>query len=98
MARLRDDRLDREAAEKLAISIIAMIAEEPETLGRFLAATGLGPANLREAAHEPRFLTAVIEYVLADESLLLMVAERCRVRPTLIAAARSRLDAAADEE
>ncbi|MDR3496164.1 MAG: DUF3572 family protein [Ancalomicrobiaceae bacterium] len=97
MAR-RDDRLEREVAEKLAISMLAMIAEEPETLGRFLVATGLGPANLREAAHEPRFLAAVVEYVLADESLLLTVAERCRVRPTMIAAARLRLDEAADGE
>jgi Protein of unknown function (DUF3572) len=81
----------QEEAQGLAISMLGYIAEEPETLGRFLAATGLGPANLRTAASEPQFLAAVLEYVLSDESLLLAYTERLKVRPTMVAAARYRL-------
>ena len=78
-------------AELLAISCLGVIAAESETLARFLVATGLGPATLRDAANEPGFLAAVIEYVLADESLLLICSERLNTRPTLFAAARHRL-------
>ena len=87
----RDRHLPREDAEHMAISFLSFIAEEPETLGRFLAATGLGPENLRSAASDPGFLTAVLEYVLSDESLLLTYSERLRIRPMMVAAARHRL-------
>ncbi len=83
--------ISREDAEKLAISVLAVIAEDADVLGRFLAVTGLGPETLRSAASEPGFLAAVIEYLLQDESLLLTCTERLHVRPTLFAAARLRL-------
>jgi hypothetical protein len=89
--------LPREDAEQLAISCLGLIAEEPETLGRFLSVTGLGPETLRNAASEPGFLAAVIEYMLSDESLLLTASERFHVRPTLFAAARHELGRGLDE-
>ena len=79
-------------AEALAVAALSFLAEEPETLGRFLGATGLGPETLRAAAGEPGFLAAVLEFVMGDEALLLVFAERRRVRPMLIAAARHALD------
>ena len=81
-------------AESLAVAALAFLAEDGETLGRFLGATGLGPETLRAAAGEPGFLAAVLEHLLADESLLLVFAERRRVRPMMIAAARHALDPA----
>lgn len=89
--------LSNEDAEGLAIQCLALIAEDMETLGRFLSATGLGPETLRHAATEPGFLLAVIEYVLADESLLLLASERLRVRPTMFALARHKLGRGFDE-
>lgn len=86
------DRLSPEAAETLAVEALAFLAEDPETLGRFLSATGLGPETLRAAASEPGFLAAVLEHVMADEALLLVFAERRRIRPMMIAAARHMLD------
>ena len=74
------------------MAALAFIAEDGETLGRFLGATGLGPETLRAAAGEPGFLAAVLEFLMGDESLLLVFAERQRVRPTMIAAARHALD------
>lgn len=92
----RRDRTSREEAERLAIAALGFFAEDPATLGRFLVATGLGPETLRAAASEPGFLAAVLEYLLGDESLLLVFAERERVRPTMIAAARHALDPLAE--
>lgn len=89
------DRMDLEAAEGLAISALSFFAEDPERLGRFLSVTGLGPETLRTAAGEPGFLVSVLEYLLGDESLLLVFAETRRLRPTMIAAARHTLERAA---
>lgn len=75
-------------AESLAINGLSFIAEDPDTLGRFLAETGLGPETLRSAAADPSFLCAVLEFFMADEERLLVFVERTRIRPTLIAAAR----------
>ena len=83
----RIQRMPWESAERIAISGLAFIAGETESLGRFLAETGLGPENLRSAAGEPWFLCAVLEFLMANEDLLLVFVERIRVRPTMIAAA-----------
>lgn len=81
-------RLSVEAAEELAISALAFLAGNPEALGRFLSLTGIGPADLRAAAREPGFLAGVLEFFLADESLLLAFVEEAQIRPTMVAAAR----------
>jgi len=60
----------REAAETVAIQALSFIAAEPDRLGRFLGITGIGPAEIREAAREPGFLAGVLDYLAADERLL----------------------------
>ena len=80
--------LRREMAETLAVEALGYIAGEPETLGRFLAASGLGPATLRRAAADPQFLAGVLDFVLADETLLLAFAGRTGIEPGNIAKAR----------
>jgi hypothetical protein len=92
MVRQKEPQLDIEGAERLAIEGLAFLASEPEELGRFLALVGLGPETLRDAANDPGFLTAVLEYFLENEALLLVFAARANIRPTLIAAARYLLD------
>jgi Protein of unknown function (DUF3572) len=59
-----------EAAEALAIQALTFIAEDPERLGRFLAETGIGPAEIRAAAREPGFLAGVLDHLAGDERLL----------------------------
>ena len=59
-----------EAAEGLAIQALTFIAGDGERLGRFLAATGIGPAEIRAVAQEPGFLTGVLDYLAGDERLL----------------------------
>ena len=62
--------LTEEAAEGLAIQALTFIAGDGERLGRFLATTGIGPAQIRAAAQEPGFLVGVLDYLAGDEGLL----------------------------
>jgi hypothetical protein len=82
---------DREEAERLAIAALGFLAERPEALGRFLALTGIGPANLRVAAAETGFLAGVVEFLAGDETLLVAFAEDAGVPPERISAARRTL-------
>ncbi|MBZ9936584.1 DUF3572 domain-containing protein [Mesorhizobium sp. BR1-1-16] len=92
MIRDREPPMSLEGAEQLAIKALAFLASEPEELGRFLALAGIGPETLRTAAADPGFLAAVLEYFLENEPLLLVLAARDNIRPTLFAAARFLLD------
>ena len=74
-------RITRKIAEKLAIQALSFMAGEPERLGAFLAATGIGPEMIRKAASDPSFLAGVLDHVVADEPLLLAVAEHAGIAP-----------------
>jgi hypothetical protein len=78
----------RDAAEALAIQALSYIAAEPERLGRFLALTGIGPAEIRTAAAEPGFLIGVLEYVASDQLLLTGFAAESGHAPQTVDAAR----------
>ena len=75
------------AAEAVAVHCLEFLASDPELIGGFLAATGLGPGNLRAAARDRRFLGAILTYVSDDETMLLKCAEAKNMRPEEIAAA-----------
>jgi hypothetical protein len=81
----------REAAEITAIQALGYIAEEPERLEAFLAATGLTIERIREAARQPDFLAGVLEHMLADESLLIAFAASAGIDPTDVARAHHAL-------
>jgi len=74
-------RITRKIAEKLAIQALGLMAGEPERLGVFLAATGIGPEMIRKAAADPSFLAGVLDHVVANESLLLAVADHAGLAP-----------------
>ncbi len=78
----------RDHAEKVAIAALTFIASDPERLGRFLASTGIGPADIRIAAQEPLFLAGVIGHIAADERLLIAFAAEIGMAPPEIDRAR----------
>ncbi len=53
-----------DAAEQVAVLALNFLAADAERLGGFLAATGIGPANLRQAAREPQFLAGVLRHLM----------------------------------
>jgi hypothetical protein len=81
MAVSRRTAITAEVAETLAIQALAFLAGEPESLGRFLAITGIGPEEIRDAAREPRFLVGVLDYLASDEPLLIAFAKQIGVDP-----------------
>jgi hypothetical protein len=81
----------REAAEHLAIRALGFIGQDPAELGRFLALTGIGPTELRSAAHEPEFLVGVLDHILGYEPLLLAFAKDADIKPASVAKAREAL-------
>jgi hypothetical protein len=80
-----------EFGQSLAASALAFLAADPERLDRFLALTGLGPHNLRNAAKDPAFLGSVLEYMLGDEELLVRFAAESDLEPETIALAHQAL-------
>ena len=81
-------RVPREIAENLSVQALSFLASDPERLGRFLAATGIGPDVIRKAATDPSFLAGVLDHVAADEPLLLAVAQHAGVAPGTIESAQ----------
>ena len=81
----------RQAAEMLAVQALAFIAEDPERLAAFLAATGLTGVGIRQAARQADFLAGVLEHMLGDESLLLAFADSAATDPAAIGRARNTL-------
>ena len=80
-----------ELGQSLAASALAFLAADPERLSRFLDLTGLGPHNLRDAAQDPAFHGSVLEYMLADEELLLQFATDSDLEPETVALAHQAL-------
>ena len=58
------------SAEILAIKALAYLADSEGALGRFLSESGSDVVNLREAAGDPQFLAAVVDFLLSDDALL----------------------------
>jgi hypothetical protein len=81
----------REAAEALAIAALTYLSAEPENLGGFLAATGIGPDQIRDAARDRRFLSGVLDYFSSDEALLVAFARSQDIDPAEIERARMAL-------
>jgi len=81
----------RDAAESMAIAALGFLAGDPEHLDRFLAITGIGAEQLREAAREPGFLAGVLEHFASDEQLLIAFAQEQQIDPAEFERARAAL-------
>jgi hypothetical protein len=81
--------MHRAEAETVAIRALSFFASDAGRLGRFLAATGIGPDEIRSAAREPRFLAGVLDHLADDQSAMLDFAEESGIEPERIASARA---------
>jgi hypothetical protein len=86
-----------DAAEAIATQALAYIAGDATRLGRFLAESGLGPESLRQAARDPSFLPAVLDFILSHEHDLIDFAAIAAIDPKLVGRARDVLAAAASD-
>ena len=65
----------------MAIQALTFLAQDSDRLQRFLATTGVTPQQIRAAAGEPEFLVGVLNYLAADEPLLVTFAEFAGIDP-----------------
>jgi hypothetical protein len=78
-------------AEVFAAEMLGWLAGDHARIGAFLATSGMAPSDLRAAAGDPGLLLAVVDFVMADEALLLDFCASHDVAPTMPAAARAAL-------
>lgn len=89
---MNSQRPDSAGAEYLAIQALAFLAEDTERLERFLTLTGITIDTLRQDAQNPAILSAVLEHLMGDESLLLTFAANNGTDPALVARAHRELE------
>ena len=85
------EKISPDEAAGIATQALAYIAGDGARLGRFLAESGLGPENLRQAARDPSFLPAVLDFILSHEHDLVDFAATAGIEPTLVSRARDLL-------
>jgi hypothetical protein len=91
MLRKTTRRLDPEYAQEIGLSALTFMTEDRERLVRFLELTGMTPSELRTQAQSASLLGAVLDHLLADESLLLVFTASAGLQPEILAPARELL-------
>lgn len=90
-------KFDRDQAEAMALRALAYLAADADRLGRFLALTGIGPADIRARLDDPLFLAGILDHLLSDERLLIEFAKNSDIDPAAVQAARRKLPGEAVE-
>jgi hypothetical protein len=88
----RQQRIDRDDAETIALQALAYLADDPQRLTRFLALSGTDAGQLRTQAKAPDFQVAILDYVMSDESLLLTFCQESGIDPMVVAPAHALLN------
>ncbi len=83
--------MDAKRAAETAQAALLWLAGREEAFGRFLAEAGMGPAEIRPRAGDPEFLGFVLDFLLADETLVLGFAEAEGLAPETPMRARAAL-------
>jgi len=76
--------LDENQAERIAVLAFGFLAAEPEYFSRFASLTGIDIGDVGEMADTPEFLSAVLAYLLVDDSLLLTFCQNNDLQPESI--------------
>jgi hypothetical protein len=83
--------MNTETAEILALQGLGWLAGDEDALQRFLNLSGLDAGSLRASAGTPDMNVAVLDFLLAQEDLLLRFCERAAISPKDMHLARHRL-------
>jgi hypothetical protein len=79
--------------ELIALDVLRFVAERPEELERFLALSGVDPTDVPQLARQADFLGGILDFLLADEALLMVFSEEAGLSPNAVTTARRRMDA-----
>ena len=78
-------------AVAVAQQAVIFLSQDEDLLGRFLALSGIGPAEIRGRIADPAFLGGVLDFLLAHEPSVLAFASWADIDPALPSRARSML-------
>lgn len=84
-------------AEVTALKALGFLASEPERLQRFMDLSGLDIQAIRSSASDAAFLGGLLDYLLADQTLLLLFAESEQLPPERIVRIRRQLPGAGND-
>lgn len=76
-------------AEEIAANALAFLAADAGRMMQFLSVTGVGLDEVRREASSRRMLTAVLDHLVNDESLLLVFSSSIGLPPGDIEPARN---------
>jgi hypothetical protein len=82
----------QESAEILALKGLGWLVRNPESLGLFVRASGIEPAALRAGAGSRGTACAVLDFLLANEALLVAFCADENIAPKEIHRSRQLLD------
>ena len=85
--------LDFAGAEAMAAAALAFLTSDPQRLNRFLGDTGMDPQQLAQSLSDGGggVLSAALDLIVCDESLLLVFASELRRKPEEIMRAQALL-------
>jgi Protein of unknown function (DUF3572) len=83
-----------ETAEAIALTALAHLLGDADRANRFCGVTGIEGSALAGHLQDPGFLGGVLDFVLADEALLVEVASAVELPPEALAVARRQLPGA----
>lgn len=86
--------LNPKNAETLALNALSFLAESPDALELFMHQSGVDPTTIRLRAAERDFLAAVLDFLMADEALLVRFCESTRTPPASVRQANYELGGA----
>lgn len=89
---MKKSHLSVEHAEAIAISAVGFLAADNERIGRFMAVSGIEPADLASQIGNRSFLAGILDYILSDETLLFLFCDYADLNPQMPHAARLQLD------
>lgn len=73
--------------EAIAVAVLSWLANDPDMFGRFLALTGVAPAQVRDAVGDPAFLGGMLDFLMNHEPTLMAFCEATGTAPDAVAAA-----------
>ena len=79
-------------AQVLALKALAATLADQRLAERFLSLSGITPPDLKQRAGDPAFLAEFLQFLEANETDLLAIAERISVKPEQIVIARNLLE------
>ncbi|MFE3837121.1 DUF3572 domain-containing protein [Pseudogemmobacter sonorensis] len=81
----------QETAQIVAFQGLEWLAEDRDRIEAFVLQTGIAPRDLARHAAEPEMLAAVLDFLLADDGLVLAFAAHAALSPEGVWRARAAL-------